>query len=111
MSSERRQEIVDIARRNNLFIIENDPYSEFIENAPLPIVFHAPERTAYVTTLSLLEPPEIRTGYLKIPIKHLPGLQAAKRAISIAGPLITGRNRVPLDQNRDFGTYFALATG
>jgi len=89
MSSERRQEIVEIARRNNLFVIENDPYAEFIDNAPLPIAFHAPERTAYVTTLSLLGPPEIRIGYLKVPIKNLAELQVAKRALSIAGPLIT----------------------
>jgi len=89
MSSERRKEIVEISQRHNLFIIENDPYAEFVDNAPRPIAFYAPERTAYVTTLSLIGPPEIRIGYLKIPQKNLPELQAAKRALSIASPLIT----------------------
>lgn len=89
MSSGRRKKIVEISRRHNLFIIENDPYAEFIDNAPRPIAFYAPERTAYATTLSLLGPAEIRVGYLKIPLKNFPELQAAKRALSIASPLIT----------------------
>jgi len=89
LSSNRRKKIVEIACRRNLFIIENDPYAEFIDNVPRPIAYHAPERTAYITTLSFLGPPEIRIGYLKIPSKNLPELQAAKRAMSISSPLIT----------------------
>ena len=89
MSAERRQEIVDIACRNNLFIIENDPFSEFIDNAPAPIAHYAPEQTAYVTTLSYLGSPEIRIGYMKIFKKKIPELQAAKRALTIAGSLIS----------------------
>lgn len=89
MGSERRREIVDIARRHNLFIIENDPFSEFIDDAHPPIAAFAPERTAYVTTLSYCGSPEIRVGYLKPLKKIIPELQAAKRALSIAGSMIT----------------------
>lgn len=89
MSAERRQEIVDIACRNNLFIIENDPFSEFADNAPAPIAHYAPERTAYVTTLSYVGSPEIRIGYMKIFKKKIPELQAAKRALAIAGSVIS----------------------
>lgn len=89
MSSERRMRIVEVARQHNLFIIENDPYSEVIANAPRPIAFYAPERTAYITVLSYLGPAEIRVGYLKVPQKNIPELQTAKRALSISGPLVT----------------------
>jgi DNA-binding transcriptional MocR family regulator len=89
MSAERRQEIVDIASRNNLFLIENDPFSEFVDNAPAPIAHYAPEQTAYVTTLSYLGSPEIRIGYMKIFQKKIPELQAAKRALAIAGSLLS----------------------
>ena len=89
MSAERRQEIVDVACRNNLFIIENDPFSEFVDNAPPPIAVYAPERTAYVTTLSYLGSPEIRIGYMKIFKRKIPELQAAKRALAIAGSILS----------------------
>jgi DNA-binding transcriptional MocR family regulator len=89
MGPKRRQEIVDTACRNNLFIIENDPFSEFVDNAPPPIAHYAPERTAYVTTLSYLGSPEIRMGYMKIARKKVPELQAAKRVLAIAGSLLS----------------------
>ena len=89
MNAERRQEIVDIACRNNLFIIENDLFSEFVDNAPHPIVHFAPERTAYVTALSYLGSPGMRIGYMKIAKKKIPELQAAKRALTIAGSVIS----------------------
>jgi len=89
MSPARRKKIIEISERYNLFIIENDPYAELVDSAPPPIAFYAPERTAYVTTLSLLGPPEIRIGYLKLPLNNISELQTAKRALSIAGPLIT----------------------
>lgn len=89
MGPERRKQIIEIAEHHNLFIIENDPYSELIEDTPPPLAFYAPDRTAYVTTLSFLGPPEIRIGYLKVPLRNVPELQTAKRVLSISSPLIT----------------------
>lgn len=89
MGPERRQKIVDIATRNNLFIVENDPFSEFVDQAPLPIAHYAPDRTAYVTTLSYLGSPEIRMGFMRIANRKVPELQAAKRVLAIAGSLLS----------------------
>lgn len=89
MSPKRRKEIIEVSESRNLFIIENDPYSELVNDAPPPLAFYAPNRTAYVTTLSLLGPPEIRIGYMKVPLRNIAELQIAKRALSISSPLIT----------------------
>lgn len=89
MGPERRDKIIETAERHNLFIIENDPYSGLMKQTAPPLAFYAPERTAYVTTLSFLGPPEIRIGYLKVPFKNIPELQIAKRVLSISSPLIT----------------------
>lgn len=89
MCRDRRRAIADVARRNKLFIIENDSFSEFIENAPPPIVTYAPERTAYVASLAYCGSPEIRIGFLKTQKKNIPDLQATKRALSIAISPIT----------------------
>jgi len=89
MDLERRQEIINVARRHNLFIIENDPFSEFATNPPPPIAALAPDRTAYVTSLSYCGSPEIRIGYMKIMKPNIPELQSAKRALSIAGSSVS----------------------
>jgi DNA-binding transcriptional MocR family regulator len=85
----RRQEILSVARRHNLFIIENDPFSEFTADPPPPIAALAPDRTAYVSSLSYCASPEIRIGYMKIMKPNIPELQSAKRALSIAGSSVS----------------------
>ena len=89
MGRQRRQAIMDIARRNNLFVIENGIYADFMADAPPPIATYAPEQTAYVASLSYCGSPEIRVGYLKALKKIIPQLQAAKRALAISCSMIS----------------------
>jgi len=89
MDLERRQEILSVARRHNLFIIENDPFSEFATDPPPPIAALAPERTAYISSLSYCASPAIRISYMKIMKPNIPELQSAKRALSIAGSTVS----------------------
>mgnify|MGYP003968564467 CR=1 FL=1 len=88
MSQKRREQIVDIAQRNNFFIIENGIFSSFALNAPPPIATMCPERAAYVTSLSFCASPEIRVGYLKTQKKNIPKLQAIKRALTVSASMI-----------------------
>ena len=88
MSRKRREQIIDIALKNNLFIIENGVFSNFIANPPPPIAALCPDHTAYVTSLSFCASPEIRVGYLKISKKNIPRLKAAKRALAISHSMI-----------------------
>lgn len=88
MGLERREQIIEIARKNNIFIIENDAFSHFTVKPPPPIAALCPEQTAYVTTLTFCASPEIRVGYLKTLKKNIPRLKAAKRAFAVSHSMI-----------------------
>lgn len=89
MSQQRREQIIEIALNNNLFIIENGIFSDFAADPPAPIAAMCPEQTAYVTSLSFCASPEIRAGYLKTLKKNIPKLKAAKRALAVSGSMIS----------------------
>lgn len=88
MNQQRREQIIDIAIKNNLFIIENGIFSNFVADPPAPIAAICPEQTAYVASLSFCASPEIRVGYLKALRKIIPRLQAAKRALAVSHSMI-----------------------
>jgi DNA-binding transcriptional MocR family regulator len=67
MGAERRQRIVEIARRWDALVIEEDVYGLLPEKAPLPLAALAPERVLYVTGLSKTVAPGLRVGYLVCP--------------------------------------------
>ncbi len=67
MPIERREEVVSIARANNLIIIEDDAYG-FLEETFLPNFFNlAPERSFYIYSLSKPLGRGIKTSYLLAP--------------------------------------------
>lgn len=88
MSRQRREQIIDIALKHNLFIIENGVFSDFVTKPPAPLAALCPECVAYATTLSYCASPEIRVGYLKTSKKNIPRLQAAKRALAVSHSMI-----------------------
>jgi DNA-binding transcriptional MocR family regulator len=67
MDLARRREIVDVARRADVWIIEDDPYSRLFD-APVPALASlAPERTFYLATLSKCLSPGLRIAFLAPP--------------------------------------------
>ena len=60
----RRQEIAAIARRHNVTIVEDDPYSVLVPDAPPPLWAFAPERTCYLTSFTKTVVSGLRVGYL-----------------------------------------------
>ncbi|MGC1303414.1 MAG: PLP-dependent aminotransferase family protein, partial [Caulobacteraceae bacterium] len=67
MGAARRAEIVRIARKHDLWIIEDDNYALFAP-APLPRLAElAPERTFHLSGLSKSLAPGLRTGFLTCP--------------------------------------------
>ncbi|NGO68344.1 PLP-dependent aminotransferase family protein [Streptomyces boncukensis] len=68
LSPERRQAIVEVARRRDLLIIEDDVFG-LLEGdaAPTPLAALAPERTLYLTSLSKTLAPGLRGGVLAGP--------------------------------------------
>ena len=68
MGEQRRADIAAIARRYQLWIVEDDLYSAFATGtAPPPIASYAPERSFYINASSKALAPGLRTGFLVVP--------------------------------------------
>ena len=67
MSAERREELVSVARRHDVLIIENDAWGPIQPGRPDPIAAIAPERTFYFTSLTKCIMPGLRFGFLSMP--------------------------------------------
>lgn len=71
---ERRQALVQVARKHNLHIIENDAFGPVAEDRPVPVAALAPERTIYLTTFTKCTVSGLRAGYMAAPEHLLPAL-------------------------------------
>jgi len=88
MSIERRREIVEICRRHEVTIVEDDVYALMPDELLPPLATMAPERTVYVTGLSKLLGPGLRIGFIAAPAQFAHSLGVALRATTLmASPL------------------------
>ncbi|WDQ15690.1 aminotransferase-like domain-containing protein [Rhodopirellula sp. P2] len=87
----RRVEIVEVARRHGIAIVEDDAYGFLPVNAPPAIAMLAPELTFYVASLAKCLGPGLRIAYLLTPHAMEPrDFAASLRAVSVmASPLTT----------------------
>jgi DNA-binding transcriptional MocR family regulator len=69
LSLSRRKELINVARRHELTIVEDDVYAAFVDPrvAPPPIVNLAADITYYVSGLSKSLAPGLRTGFAVAP--------------------------------------------
>ncbi|ACI50472.1 transcriptional regulator, GntR family with aminotransferase domain [Gluconacetobacter diazotrophicus PA1 5] len=69
MGAARREEIVRIARRHDLTIVEDDAYSAYADpgDRPPPIASLAPERTLYLASISKGICPGLRLAFVALP--------------------------------------------
>ncbi len=74
MEAARREEIVEIARRHDLLIIENDMLNALILNRPPPLAVLAPERVLYINGFTKMTMPGLRVAYLAAPPRLAPGV-------------------------------------
>jgi DNA-binding transcriptional MocR family regulator len=63
----RRQQIAAIARRHDLWIIEDDCYGMTLDNVPQPFFAYTPERTFYIGSLSKAVAAGLRIAFLAVP--------------------------------------------
>lgn len=91
MPEARRREIVEIARRHGVAILEDDPYRELPARCPPTLAALAPEITFYVSTLSKCATPGLRVAYVVCPdARDALRLAGALRATTLmAPPLMT----------------------
>ncbi|MBD0415122.1 MocR-like ectoine utilization transcription factor EhuR [Oryzicola mucosus] len=70
MREQRRAELVNVARKHDIAIIESDVLGPLVENRPPPIAAMAPERTLYLTSFTKITVPGLRIGYLVAPDRY-----------------------------------------
>jgi DNA-binding transcriptional MocR family regulator len=90
MSLERRQAIVEVARRHDLLLVEDDVYGYLIQDRPPPIATLAPERTVYITSASKCLAPGLRVAWVTAPRARLLRLAEAARVFTVTQPALTG---------------------
>ncbi len=66
-SQDRRRKIVDICRRHNLVIVEDDINALLPEEKPAPLTALYPEKSVYIANLSKGTAPGLRIAYLRAP--------------------------------------------
>ena len=79
LSPERRTSIVEIARRHDCLIVEDDVYRHLLADAPPPIATLAPERTVYVNSFSKTVAPGLRYGAVVAPPEYIGDIAAMQR--------------------------------
>ncbi len=88
ISEENRQRIVDIARRYNVWIIEDNIYGGLKDKAPTPIVSMAPERTFHLDGLSKSVSAGLRSGWISCPKGTLTRVVNAHRLLTGGAPFL-----------------------
>jgi DNA-binding transcriptional MocR family regulator len=95
LSLERRNELINVARRLDLVFVEDDVYAAYVErrDAPPPLINLAPDLTYYISSLSKSLAPGLRTGFLVAPTAVAAarvafGLRACAYSAPSMGPLI-----------------------
>ena len=90
MSEDRRKKIVEICRKYDLTIIEDDIWSPLPTASYTPLAKLAPERTVYVSGLSKAIAGGLRIGYVHAPGHLISAIRAAIRANSwMTAPLMS----------------------
>ena len=89
MSAQRREQLVAIARKHGVLIVEDDAWGPLCADRPPPIASLAPERTLYLTSFTKCTLPGLRAGYLVAPKQLMPAISARLVVFSwMATPLI-----------------------
>lgn len=74
-ATRRRRDLVAIARRHGLILIEDAAYAFLAEDAPPTLASLAPETTVYVSSLSKSVATGLRVGFVHAPREWIPKLE------------------------------------
>ncbi|MDR5881012.1 PLP-dependent aminotransferase family protein [Caballeronia sp. LZ032] len=79
MTASRRRQLVSIARKHGLFIIEDAAYAFLADDAPPPLAALAPDITVYVSGFSKSVATGLRVGYVVAPRERVSKIERAIR--------------------------------
>ncbi len=90
MPERRRNELLAVATRHDVPIVEDDPYWLFADDAPPPLASLAPQQVYYLSTLSKCISPGLRAAFLVLPAAaHQDAFLKALRSLSLMSPPLT----------------------
>jgi len=81
MTQNRRAAVIDVARRHDVVIIENQSWGPLQDAPPPPLAALAPERVLYFTSFTKCLLPGLRVGYLVVP-DHLSASAANRHMVT-----------------------------
>lgn len=81
LTAKRLAEIVSIARRHNVWLIEDMVFGNLVDGAPGPLVLLAPERTFHVGSLSKSVAAGLRAGWVACPPHTAQRVHTASRMV------------------------------
>jgi DNA-binding transcriptional MocR family regulator len=84
----RRREIAEIARKHNVWLIEDSIYGAMLDQPPTPISAFLPERTFHVGGLSKTVSAGVRAGWVACPANLAPRIQIAHKMITGGLPFV-----------------------
>ncbi|HTV70975.1 MAG TPA: PLP-dependent aminotransferase family protein [Rhizobiaceae bacterium] len=88
MSLERRKAIAEIARKYNVWLIEDSIYGVMLKEQPPLLVSFAPERTFHVGGLSKAVSAGVRAGWVACPSHLAPRVQTAHKMVTGGMPFL-----------------------
>lgn len=88
LSLEQRERIAEIARRHDVWLLEDGTYAFLAPEAPPPLQALAPERTVYIASLSKNFATGLRFGFIVAPAPLIEGLRSGLRASTYGSPSI-----------------------
>lgn len=81
-SVNRRREIAEIARKHNVWLMEDSIYGALLDQPPTPISAFLPERTFHIGGLSKTVSAGVRGGWVSCPANLAPRIQIAHKMIT-----------------------------
>jgi DNA-binding transcriptional MocR family regulator len=84
----RRREIAEIARRHNVWLIEDSIYGVMLDEQPTPISAILPERTFHIGGLSKTVAAGVRGGWVSCPANLAPRVQIAHKMMTGGMPFM-----------------------
>ena len=97
LSLRKRQQLLEVAEKYDLLIVEDDPYGEVYFDPGLleqltPIKsFDREGRVLYISTFSKILAPGLRTGWIVAPKQIIEKLDIAKQATDLCGSMLDQR--------------------
>ena len=92
LSEERRRRVVEIAKKHELFVLEDDPYGLVrYEGDPVPSLFELEGgvNVAYASSFSKTIAPGVRVGYFLLPAELAAKIEALAVSTYISPPFMT----------------------